>query len=135
MITFSATTKTNKIKKKTRAEILHSIIYSIYKAGDVLHKSSNNDKKTKNTWITGSWVGSGNRPLRPAHSMSKLNIRNGAIFENSPSGTWLTKFEKLRVCQGNIILPENIPIMQNIVCLYKIKINVFICIRIQAIEL
>jgi len=43
------------------------------------------------TWITGSCVGSGKRPLRPAHSISKLRMRNGAILENSPSAGWLTK--------------------------------------------
>jgi hypothetical protein len=28
--------------------------------------------------------------------MSKLNMRNGAIFENSPSGAWLISSEYLR---------------------------------------
>jgi hypothetical protein len=28
--------------------------------------------------------------------MSKLNMRNGAIFEKSPSGAWLIKSEYLR---------------------------------------
>ena len=50
---------------------------------------------TGRTWITGSWVGSGKWPLRPAHSMSKLSMRNGAIFENSPSGAWLISSEYL----------------------------------------
>jgi len=37
-------------------------------------------------WIIGSSLGSGKMPLRPAHSMSKLRMRNGAIFDHSPSG-------------------------------------------------
>ena len=37
-------------------------------------------------WITGSWLASGKMPLRPAHSISKLSIRRGAILDHSPSG-------------------------------------------------
>lgn len=59
--------------------------------------SNKSDWWNERTWITGSWVGSGKWPLRPAHSMSKLNMRNGAIFENSPSGAWLISSECLRV--------------------------------------
>jgi hypothetical protein len=29
-------------------------------------------------------------PFRPAHSMSKLRMRNGATFAHSPSGVWDT---------------------------------------------
>ena len=36
--------------------------------------------------ITGSMCGSGKIPLRPAHSISKLRIRSGAIFDHWPSG-------------------------------------------------
>lgn len=36
-------------------------------------------------WMTGSIFASGKVPLRPAHSISKLRIRNGAIFDHSPS--------------------------------------------------
>ncbi len=37
-------------------------------------------------WMTGSCCASGKTPLRPAHSMSKLSTRSGAIFAQSPSG-------------------------------------------------
>lgn len=66
-------------------------------------------KTEGNTWITGSWVGSGKSPLRPAHSISKLNIRNGAIFEYFPSGVWLISSEYLlkdwgKVANNSIII-------------------------------
>lgn len=37
-------------------------------------------------WITGSTDASGKMPLRPAHSISKLRIRRGAILDQLPSG-------------------------------------------------
>lgn len=56
------------------------------------------DEKIKNwTWMTGSCLGSGKWPLRPAHSISKLKMRNGAIFEYSPSGGWLISPVYLRI--------------------------------------
>ena len=39
-------------------------------------------------WMTGSWLASGKIPFRPAHSISKLRIRRGAILDHSPSGGW-----------------------------------------------
>ena len=37
-------------------------------------------------WMTGSWLASGKIPFLPAHSISKLRIRSGAILDHSPSG-------------------------------------------------
>ena len=37
-------------------------------------------------WITGSVCASGKIPFLPAHSMSKLRIRSGAILDQRPSG-------------------------------------------------
>ena len=37
-------------------------------------------------WMTGSIVASGKIPFRPAHSISKLKMRKGAIFDQLPSG-------------------------------------------------
>lgn len=37
-------------------------------------------------WMTGSTDASGKTPFLPAHSISKLRIRKGAIFAHSPSG-------------------------------------------------
>lgn len=54
-------------------------------------------------WITGSTSGSGNTPFRPAHSISKLRTRNGAISDHSPSGGWLINLSWLQ--QSHIRLP------------------------------
>lgn len=49
-------------------------------------------------------MGSGKWPFLPAHSISKLSMRNGAIFENSPSGVWLIKSVQLTaIVKGKII--------------------------------
>ena len=37
-------------------------------------------------WMTGSLSASGNMPFRPAHSISKLRMRSGAILDQLPSG-------------------------------------------------
>lgn len=50
--------------------------------------------------------------------MSKLNMRNGAIFENSPSGTWLIKFEKLSSMLRKIIKVEKDTIITTLVEIY-----------------
>jgi hypothetical protein len=42
-------------------------------------------------WITGSMFASGKIPFRPAHSMSKLNIRRGAMLSQAPSGACETR--------------------------------------------
>lgn len=42
-------------------------------------------------WMTGSICASGKMPLRPAHSISKLKTRNGAMGSHSPSGAWDTR--------------------------------------------
>ena len=42
-------------------------------------------------WITRSFSGSGKIPLRPAHSISKLRIRIGAIFCHSPKNMMKNK--------------------------------------------
>ena len=46
-------------------------------------------------WMTGSSCASGKIPFRPAHSISKLRMRRGAIFCHWPSGVWEMKRSQL----------------------------------------
>lgn len=47
-------------------------------------------------WMTGSMFGSGNIPFLPAHSISKLRTRKGAMWDHSPSGECEMNWSYLR---------------------------------------
>lgn len=73
--------------------------------------------------------------MRPAHSMSKLNMRNGAIFENSPSGAWLIKSEYLRKWLSRKNLSSRKKLNTQITFAKFFSKPYLIFVRIQAIEL